>query len=58
VLGTAVRWRKIGTSLRLTRKNVSNENEHVEHDSPSMPTIKREDADQLHLRDAVTSFLV
>jgi hypothetical protein len=58
MLGTAVRWRKIGTSLRLTRKNVSSENERVERNSPSMPTIKREDADQLHLHDAVTSFLV
>ena len=34
------------------------ENEHVEHNSPSIPAIKREDADQLHLRDAVTSFLL
>ena len=31
---SAVRWRKIGSSLRLTRKNVSSENEHVECNSP------------------------
>ena len=30
---TAVRWRKIGASLRLTRKNDSSENEHVESNS-------------------------
>ena len=34
----------------------SSENELVEYNSPSMPT-KREDANQLHLRDVVTSFL-
>ena len=43
--------------LSANEKDDSSENEYIEHSS-SMPTIKREDADQLHLRHAVTSFLV